>query len=188
MHTLPRSRLASSEDLYAAVTALADRLEAGGMDLWAANLRACLAGDRTGERAAALGFELARLRQAPASRRLGLHDDVDGIARTVEAAVGAPDGEQLPLYLALRDLADHLLLEGGRTLLRHLRAAAVDPVLAPEERLARVQALLVDLVPGSPEVPVGGTPRIAAVLARLQRVRDAGPAARTAALALRPPA
>ena len=188
MQTLPRPRLASSEPLYAAVAALADRLDAGGMDLWAANVRGCLAGERAGERVAALGFELTRLRQAPAARRLGLHDDVDALRRTLATAVGEPDGEDLPLYIALRDLADHLLLAGGRRLLKSLRAVAADPVLAPEERLAQLRALLADLAPGSPDVPVGGTPRIAAVLARLQRVRDAAPAARTAILALRPPA
>ena len=117
------SRLDETGFLYDLVEGLADRLETGGMDLWAANLRGCLDADTTGERLAHVGLELARLRSSPAARRLSLGEDVARLETVVTAAVGPPDPLVQPLYDALKDLVDRLRLEGLTGVLARLRSS-----------------------------------------------------------------
>ncbi len=187
------SRLDETGFLYDLVEGLADRLETGGMDLWAANLRGCLDADTTGERLAHVGLELARLRSSPAARRLSLGEDVARLETVVTAAVGPPDPLVQPLYDALKDLVDRLRLEGLTAMLARLRSsrrATLPGASAAETVPAAPSAVVAELrtvLAGLPAKASPGAQRAAeAASLRLDRV-PAEIAARALALALRRP-
>ena len=186
MDALPRPRLETKAPLYSGVADLADRLERSGRDLWAANLRACLHGESAGEVFADLGLELYRLRQSVAARRLRLEPALDALCATVEAAVGPPDHEHLPLYSTTKELADHLRLEGAGRWMRRLESAALGADASATARIAAVTAVLGEMTPGAWGLPAGTGTRVAAVRQRLVRIGDAAGAARALAAALRP--
>ncbi|MGH8897115.1 MAG: hypothetical protein ACRDZ4_08865 [Egibacteraceae bacterium] len=186
MQTLPRPRLDSKMPLYRSVTELADHLEQSAQDLWADNLRACLCSRTASEVFADLGLELYRLRHSTAARRLRLVETVDELIATVKAAVGPTDAEHLPLYCMLKDLVDLLRLDGGVRWARRLEAAIADEGLSDAARITRVGAELDQMALGSPGVPPGSAPRVAAVRQRLARIRDTSAATRCLSSALRP--
>jgi hypothetical protein len=187
MQTAPRPRLDTSEPLFRAVDALAGRLDEGGQDLWAANLRACLHGASSGEVFSGLGFELYRLRQSSAVRRLRLVEPVDELIATVATACGGPDTEHLPLYVALRDLVDLLRLGGGQRWVRELEAAHEEQG-SPGQRISGLMVVLERMAPGADGLPPGTSPRVAAVRQRLARARAAEGLSHCLTAALRPPA
>lgn len=186
MESLPRPRLTEKVPLYRAVAELADRLERDEYDLWADNLRACLHQGTAGEVFADLGLELYRLRQSLAARRLRLIEAVDALIATVEAAVGPPDADHLPLYCALKELVDLLRLGGALRCVRRLEAAVADEDYSDPARIARVTAALEEMAADAGGVPPGAGPCVAAVRARLARVSDTTAAIRCLTAALRP--
>lgn len=186
MQTLPRPRLDRKVPLYQLVVELADRLEQADQDLWADNLRACLCSPTAEEVFADLGLELYRLRQSTAARRLPLTSMIDALIATVEAAVGPPDTEHLPLYCTLKDLVDLLRLGDGVRWIRRLEKAIADENLSDAARIAQVIAELDQMALPSLGIPTGGMTRIDAVRQRLGRVRDTATAARCLSAALRP--
>ena len=188
MQTVPRPRLDTSEPLFAAVADLVDRLEEGGMDLWAANLRACLRSESSGEVMEALGCELFRLRESAAARRLRVVERADELIATVEAAVGEPDHAYLPLYIAVRDLADLLRLDAHPRWVAALEDAVGADEFSDAERVARLTRALGTLQPQAAGLPSGVVDRVAAVRQRLERARDAERTRRCLSLALRRPA
>lgn len=186
MQTLPRPRLDSKVPLYQGVVELADRLERTDQDLWADNLRACLRAPTAGEVFADLALELYRFRHSTAARSLRLVGTVDALTATIEAAVGPPETEHLPLYCTLKDLVDLLRLAGGVRWVRRLEAAIADERLSDAARITRVSAELTQMALPAPDVPPGSAPRVAAVCQRLARVRDTATATRCLTAALRP--
>lgn len=185
---MTRSRLVSSEDVYARLDRLAAACAAAGLDLWAANLRSCARWPDGGDRLVHLRLELTRLENSPGARRVGLLADAGALGAVVAAAVDADEElAWLPLYAAVRDLTDYLELEGGRRWLRRLRAAGAGEA-APEHRLRRLRAVIGRMGPGTPGLPAGTAARVAAAAARLDRVSEVVTADRCVRFALAPPA
>lgn len=192
----PRPRLESTGVVYDLAEELAARLDGGGMDLWAANLRGCLDAPTTGERLEHLGLEVERLRHSPAARRLALEGDVARLQDVLAAALGAPDPVMAPLYAALRELVDRLRLEGLSGVITRLRRSGVgtsrsrDAAPAAELAPAHPTALVAELrsvLAALPERASAGAGRAAeAAAARLDRV-PAQVAARALELAVRRP-
>jgi hypothetical protein len=165
---------------------LVTRLDVGGMDLWAGNLRGCLRGDTSADRLEHLVLELARLADSPACRRLGLSEAVADATEVAVAAVGAPPAEDMVLYRALKDAVDWLRLEGGTRWILALRDADA-VVRADAARAAALREVLVAMA-DAPGLPDGTDARASAAIARIDRASDARQVARCATLALRPPA
>ncbi|MGH8905237.1 MAG: hypothetical protein ACRD0K_01640 [Egibacteraceae bacterium] len=184
--TLPRSRLDSNVQLYREVADLADHLDRVAHDLWAANLRACLQGGSAASILADLGLELHRLRQSGAARRLRLQERIDELIATVEAAVGPPDHEHLPLYCAVKDLLDELRLEGGTRWLRRLEAAGAGLEPSGTARLTHLAGTLDEMASRTPTLPAHTGPRLAGARQRLARTRASAAATRCLHAALRP--
>lgn len=183
-----RSRLEETRPVFDAAEDLATDLERAGMDLWAAGLRSCLDGRDQRERLVHLRLELTRLQDTSTVRRLGLRPAVELLLGHLLAGGGLAQDPLEPVYRTLRDLADHLELHGGRRWLARLRHVATDPDRPAPERLARLDALLARMTPGTESLPEGTAVRVRAARERLARAASVEGAAQHAALALRAPA
>lgn len=182
-----RSRLEEAEDVYRHARKIADALDEDGRDLWAAGLRSCLDAVGTTERQRHLAAELARLADTSWARRSGLREEIATSRRKLAIALGRDDTPFQPIYVAVRDLAEHLELNGGRRWLSRLRAVALDGERDAAARLARLGALLEHMQPGVAGLPEGSSARVRAVRERLGRHADAEALAAYVRFALRSP-
>ncbi len=185
--SLDRSRLDEAPDAYAIALEVADRLDQAGLDLWASGVRACLDASGSTERQQHLVVELVRLRDMSMIRRESLQPDIERALARLEIGLGTIDVPDQPLYTAVRDLADHLELHGGRRWLARLRTVMGDAERTAAARLQRLGALLERMVPGGEGLPEGTGGRVEAVRARLPRHRDLDRTARYVCFALQPP-
>lgn len=174
--------------MYRLALRVADALDDAGLDLWASGIRSCLDARTTLARQQHLVVELVRLRQSSAIRVAGCADDVEQALARLELGLGEVDVPQQPLYSAVRGLADHLELAGGRTWLRRLRAVVFDPDRSPAARVTRLGEVVARMEPGTDGLPEGSTPLVRAVLERLDRHRDQRTVAAYLEFALTPPA
>lgn len=186
-HPRPRSRLDEGREVYELALGVADRLDDAGMDLWAAGVRACLDAEGTTERQRHLAAELIRLSHTSVARRAALVADIRRALSRLELGLGDLDVPEQPLYDAMRGLAEHLELDGGRRWLIRLRTVLEDHERAADARLRRLAVLLDRMVPGTPGMPEGAAERVRAVRERLSRYRDAERAAAYLAFAVRAP-
>ena len=181
-----RSLLDEGRADYELALGVADRLDEAHMDLWAAGVRACLDAPGTTERQRHLVLELTRLSHTSTVRRAGLGEDVAGALARLELGLGSIDLPAQPLYDAMRGLAEHLELHGGRRWLDRLRTVVGDAERLPAVRVQRLALLLERMVPGEAGLPEGTAPLVEAVRGRLPR-RDHGAAVATLVFALQPP-
>jgi hypothetical protein len=183
----PSSRLEEGREVYHLALGIADALDDAGMDLWAGGLRACLDADGTTARQTHLALELTRLSHTSIVRRAGLDRDVADALDRLRLGLGSVDAPAQPLYTAVRELADHLELHGGRRWLQRLRAVVHDTSRTAAVRVARMGQLLERMAPGAAGMPEGSAARVEAVVVRLPRQREVDAAADAVAFALRPP-
>ncbi|HUG86208.1 MAG TPA: hypothetical protein VMM13_16710 [Euzebya sp.] len=181
-----RSRLDEGRAVYELALNVADQLDSAHMDLWAAGVRACLDAPGTTQRQRHLVLELTRLSHTSTVRRAGLSEDIAGALTRLELGLGNVDLPAQPLYEAMRALAEHLELHGGRRWLGRLRAVVQDAERVPAARLQRLGLLLDRMAPGLPGLPEGTAPLVSAVRGRLPR-RDHDRAMETMTYALQPP-
>lgn len=167
-----RSRLDAGDHVYGRVLALADALDADGQDLWAAGLRTCLDAGGSTRRQRHMAAELTRLRDTTWARRSGNRDEIDSAIRHLEVALGRDSSQYQPLYEALRELSDHLELNGGRRWLKRLRTVVLDPERDAPARLERLATVLAHMEPGVEGLPEGSAQRVRAVRSRLGRHTD----------------
>lgn len=188
-HSRPApSRLEEGREVYRLALRTADALDAAGLDLWAGGIRSCLDAHTTLARQQHLVVELVRLKHSNAIRVAGCATEVEQALSRLELGLGQVDVPQQPLYSAVRALADHLELAGGRTWLRRLRAVAFDPDRSPAARVARLGEVVSRMKPGVEGLPEGSGPLVRAVLERLDRHRDQRTVATYLEFALTPPA
>lgn len=183
----PRSRLDEGREVYAIALAVADRLDEAGMDLWAAGVRSCLDAPGSTGRQWHLVAELTRLSRTSVARRAGLVEDISRALARLEIGLGRIDVAEQPLYDAMRGLAEHLELHGGRRWLTRLRTVLADAERLPAARLDRLAQLLDLMAPEAPGIPEGTTAHVRAVRERLPRHRPSDRAADWLAFAVRPP-
>lgn len=174
--------------MYSIALGVADALDRANLDLWASGVRACLDAPSTLQRQQHLTVELVRLRDTAEVDRAGCLPDIAMALDRLEVGLGTVDVAIQPLYSAMRVLADHLELNGGRRWLQRLRVVAHDPDRTAEARMARLAALLDRMAPGAEGLPEGSAQLVRAVAERLDRHADAATVARYLAFALRPPA
>lgn len=184
------------------VAQLADAFDAAGLDLWAANLRACLQSPTSLEVARAVRAEAIRLLDKPSvkakARRIpGARDGqvmpagdgvdlVDGLQTVLDrinVEIGEAPSVAQPLYEALRDLADHLQLQGHARWLARLRHVALDTSFTAELRMERLDNVICSAL-NDEALPAE---LLTACRVRLESVYDASAAAHMAAAAFRPP-
>lgn len=185
-HPTPRSRLDEGREVYEIALGLADRLDEAQMDLWAAGVRSCLDATGSTARQRHLVLELTRLSHTSVVRRAGLAGSMTGALSRLALGLGTVDLPAQPLYEAVRGLAEHLELHGGRRWLGRLRAVVADAERVPEVRVERLAQLLDRMVPGTEGLPEGTAPLVGAVRSRLPR-RDHAGAIETLAFALQAP-
>ncbi|WP_336249674.1 hypothetical protein [Stomatohabitans albus] len=179
------------------VTHLADAFDAAGLDLWAADLRACLQSPSSLDQARAIQAECMRLIAKPSVRATARRPDegnapveqedlVAGLQMVLDrlsVELGEGPSQAQPLYEALRDLADDLQLNNQARWLARLRHVALDTSFTEEVRMERLDnvicsALTDDSLPGD---------LLTACRVRLESIFDAQAAAAMAAAAMRPP-
>lgn len=179
------------------VARLADAFDQAGLDLWAANLRACLQSPTTLEQARAIRAEGLRLVEKPSVKATArrpiegheppAHEDLVAQLRTVLDRIGVELGEPIslaqPLYEALRDLADDLTLNGQARWLARLRHVALDTSFKAQVRMTRLDNVICSALTDD-ALPHG---LLTACRVRLESVYDAESAAEMAAAAFRPP-
>jgi hypothetical protein len=182
-----RSRLDDAPDAYAIALSVADQLDGAGLDLWAAGVRSCLDAEGSTARQEHLVVELVRLSRMSMVRQQGLESEIAGALARLQVGLGRIDLPVQPLYTAVRELADHLELNGGRRWLGRLRTVMSDADRTADARLRRLAAVLELMQPGTPGLPEGASSRVDAVAVRLPRHRDVEDTARYVTFALRPP-
>lgn len=173
--------------MYQIALDVADRLDHAEMDLWAAGIRGCMDASGTTARQRHLVVELTRLSHMSTIRRQGLSADIEAALARLELGLGQVDVAAQPLYSAMRDLVDHLELNGGNRWLERLRTVMGDPHRTATERLRRLGAVLDLMTAGVPGLPLGSVERVRAVSVRLPRHMTAPETSEYLEFALQPP-
>ena len=184
------------------VAQLADAFDGVGLDLWAANLRACLQSPTSLEVARAVRAEAIRLLDKPSVRAtqrripgaqdgtvlpaaegVDLVDGLQTVLDRINVEIGEAPSVAQPLYAALRDLADDLQLHGHARWLARLRHVALDTSFAESVRMERLDNVICSALTDD-ALPAG---LLMACRVRLESVYDDEEAAKMAAAAFRPP-
>lgn len=173
--------------VYELALEIAAALDRQALDLHACTIRGCLDASDTRSRHQHLQVEMERLTQLPAIRASQLGPDIAAAVRRLQALTGVDHTPAQPLYVAMRDLVDHLELNGSGRWVQRLRAVVRDPSRTAASRMQRLADVLTAMSPGSAGLPLGSINRVQAVVQRLPRQTDPDLAMKYLEFATQPP-